>query len=232
MERRRRVYGLWKCGATMANVAQALGIKEATVYKDVQFVERLGLGGPGETGGGITSVDKTWAGVKLWSELEVIKQEALNAWSRSIKPRKKRVKKAVSGEKDTRQEESTTIETTAGDPRFLNVAQSVIHDQALLVGLIDDAKQGRGMAKEAVDTDADDTETIAIIEVTSRDQARALEGKRYCRVAEGVGESVEVPAESNEVIESPAVAPEPAPVEKPASLAGIVGAKMRELPNS
>jgi hypothetical protein len=223
-ERRRRAFGLWKSGCSFLEISEALSVSQREVYHDVQWVERHGLGGPAGGLLGVAEIDRSWAGVKLWSELEVVKSEALKAWARSIKPRRKKVRKQVSGEKDNRTEETETIEQVTGDPRFLGIAKDVIHDQALLVGLIDDAKQGRGLARE-VEQDVDDSETIAIIEVTSRDQARKLEGKRFCRVADTVESEPETES-ILPVVESP---PEPVPV-KPQSLAGIVGAKMKELP--
>jgi len=153
-------------------------------------MERQGCGGERSGALGSAEIDKSWASRKLWGELELIKSESLHAWGRSQAGKTTTGKKVVSGEKDSREEESEQTVTSAGDPRFLGIAKDVIHDQALLIGLIEDGKSGKGLASPG-EVEADDSETIAIIEVTSRDQARTLEGKRFCRVADSSNEVVD-----------------------------------------
>jgi hypothetical protein len=163
-------------------------MSERQAWRDIAYVERMGGGGLSPLGSG--QVDKEWAVNKLWAELEVVKSEALRAWGRSQRGKRKRVSKTVTGEDGGKTEETEERETSPGDPRFLTVATGCIHDQAQLAGLLADAAAGRVNVSVDVHGDA---ETIAVIEVASRDQARELEGRRFCRLAgpgEGGGSTV------------------------------------------
>jgi len=198
VERRKRAFALHKIGHSLDDTARALDISPAQAWHDVVWVERHGGGATDGELLGSSVIDKDWASRKLWTELELIKGEALRGWARSQAGKTTKARKSVSGEKDSRDETTEQVTTSAGDPRFLSVAAGIIHDQALLIGLVQDGKDGRGMAASPVDHDADESETVAIIEVTSRDQARALTGKRYCRVADVSSEVVDGSADPPE----------------------------------
>ena len=179
LDRRKRAYRLHKLGQTLASIAQDVGVSTVTVWKDVQWVERHAVD--------CLRSDAVVALSEAYSELEFLKREALDGWIRSQLPKTTRTRRRVNGKGTDVEREEVTAQSVrqAGDPRFLAQAQDCLWKQAVLLGMVEDGKQGRLRGSAADDESLDDV--VAIIEVETREQAGIVYGRRYCRIAVNQG---------------------------------------------
>ena len=175
LDRRTRAFRLHKLGQTLESIAQELGVSTTTIWKDIRWVQQHALA--------CVRLEATFALSQAYSELEVLKREALDGWIRSQLPKTTRTRKRINGKGTDAEREEVTAqsERQAGDPRFLDQAKDCLWKQAVLLGMVDDAKQGRLRRSTPEDESLDDV--VAIVEVTTRAEAAIVYGRRYCRIA-------------------------------------------------
>lgn len=175
LDRRKRAYRLHKLGQTLETISKDVGVSTVQVWKDIKWCEQHAID--------CIRSDAVYALSQAYAELDFLKREALDAWIRSQLPKKIRTRKQIN-EKDTntdRQEVTAQSVRQAGDPRFLDQAKDCLWKQAILLGMVEDGKQGRVRGAGSDDDTYEDL--VAIVEVETRGQAAMLFGKRYCRIA-------------------------------------------------
>jgi DNA-binding CsgD family transcriptional regulator len=176
IERRREVYRLHQLGVSLRRIAEQLGVALATVQRDIRWVETQGAAVLAGKAAELFS--------EVWARYGVLYKEAIDGWVRSQEGTVTNTTKKVDrDDSDGRAEVTEQRKSSAGDPRFLTVAEACLAKQALLAGLVQDAKGGKPVVREVERGEESDDDTIAIVEVTTREEAAALEGKRYCRIA-------------------------------------------------
>ena len=171
-ERRRRHYGLFRLGQEVKQISRATGYGEETVRRDIMWCRKNGGIDPLMRRGDVFAA--------IWTELEFVKSEAYGGWVRSQVPvRIEKTKKVVTAE-ETREEHSVETREQAGDPRFRGIVETVVQKQAILAGFVSDGQSGRAATRVS---EVDDDDTVAIVEVANREEARKLSGKKFCRLA-------------------------------------------------
>jgi hypothetical protein len=189
LDRRRRAFRLHKLGQSLEVIAKDVRVSTVQVWKDIKWVERHAVD--------CVRSDAVVALSEAYSELEFLKREALDGWIRSQLPKTTRTRRRVNGKGTDVEREEVTAQSVrqAGDPRFLAQAQDCLWKQAVLLGMVEDGKQGRLRGSAADDESLDDV--VAIIEVETREQAGIVYGRRYCRIAVNEGAD-ETPSDSSE----------------------------------
>lgn len=175
LDRRQQAFRLRERGMTLKAIGRELGVSDAQVLRDLRWIETRGASFLAGKAAELFS--------EVWARYGVLYREAFDAWLRSQEDTVTTTTKSSDGESGARAESSEQRKTSAGDPRFLTVAEACLAKQALLAGLVQDAKEGRATVREVDRAAGGDDDTIAIVEVSSRPEAAALEGKKYCRIA-------------------------------------------------
>jgi hypothetical protein len=75
----------------------------------------------------------------------------------------------------------TETRTSPGDPRFLSIVTDTAYKMLVLAGFVSDGQGGRATVGAGDESDGED-DTVAIVEVGTREQAAAVAGKRFCRL--------------------------------------------------
>jgi hypothetical protein len=177
IERRRKAYRKHQLGQSLTAIAEEFNVHPSTIFRDIRWVESEGAAVLAESTRALYS--------EVWAKYDALYQEAMMGWVRSQQDTVTSTNKTVEGggNSDGRNETSEQKKTSAGDPRFLTMAEACLAKQALLAGFVQDAKSGKPVLRESTEDESDDGDVIEIIEVTNREEAAALEGKRYCRIA-------------------------------------------------
>jgi hypothetical protein len=185
LDRRRRAFRLHKLGQGLELISKDVGVSTVQVWKDIKWCEQHAVD--------CLRSDAVVALSEAYSELEFFKREALDGWIRSQLPKKTRTRKRVNekGAKVEREEITAQSVRQAGDPRFLEQAKDCLWRQAVLLGMVEDGKQGRAAGGRAADDDVSIDDMVAIVEVETREQAERVFGRRYCRIATTTIECVE-----------------------------------------
>jgi hypothetical protein len=124
--RRQQVAELYLRGKYQEEIARLVGCSQPQVSADLKAVQRQWLAAS------IRDFDAVKA--QELAKLDAIEREALDAWAQSRQPREVTLTKRITG-KDPRDEASIRREQSAGDPRFLQVAQRCIEVRCDLLGL-------------------------------------------------------------------------------------------------
>lgn len=191
--RRQRHLVLYRAGISLEQIAKATGFAIRQIEQDVgegaltlrkEFDE-------------ILSLNRRDALAGMWLTMDGVKFEAWQAWVRSqMGTEKRRTKRTIDGDGNESTEEIVETVTSAGDPRFLSLVSDTVWRQAQLAGFVSDGQAGRG-AVGSDEPEVSEEDTVAIVEVGTREEAAAVAGKRFCRIAP--------PDESPGVVEGQAV---------------------------
>jgi hypothetical protein len=184
IRRRQEHYALFKAGLTIDEIAARSGSPASTVDVDITHVR---------TNGGfeqsIGKLGRVALFVESWADLETVKTEAWKSWARSKEDQVIRRKKSGGKGESEWWEESEEVRTTPGDPRYLSAVSDALYRQMVLAGFVSDGQGGRAPVGAADGEDMED-DTVAIVEVADREQAAAVNGKRFCRLGTVDGEVV------------------------------------------
>ena len=169
---------MWKQGMIPADIAVATGFDRELVEHDIRG---RALASEKDE---LLSEGKANIFAAMWQRLEHLQNEAYSGWVRSqLVQRIVRIRKQRDDEGRKTWEKVTEERSTPGDPRFINSASDCLWRQAQLAGFVADGGAGRGpVGAEHGDT-VDESDTVAIVEVSSRAEAAAVQGKRYCRIS-------------------------------------------------
>jgi len=135
-QRRQRVAELYLCGKGQYEIGQLLGVTQQQISLDLQKIQQQWL----------ASSVRDFDAVKAQeiAKLDHIEREALEAWAQSRKVREVTITKRITG-KDPRDEASIRREQSAGDPRFLQVAQRCVEQRCDLLGLSTAAEAAKAL---------------------------------------------------------------------------------------
>ena len=178
----KRHWQMFETGMDPQRIADISGFSLDIVKEDVLRGKRHGSAE--ERGRAILVQSKQGVFVEVWSVLDSVRREGFGAWYRSQLPQRMvRVKESRDSDGRESWEQVTEERTTPGDPRFLSQVSDAVWRQAQLAGFVADGGAGRGpVGAEHGDT-VDESDTVAIVEVSSRAEAAAVAGKRYCRIS-------------------------------------------------
>lgn len=113
----------WKEGKTQQEIAEALGITQSMVSRDLTALQK-------KHAKQATKNLEAWQGDKI-IELQLIKFEAWEAWEKSKAFKEVRREEV----KDGKVTEVTTTENTGPDPRFLSLIDKAILTEHTILGL-------------------------------------------------------------------------------------------------
>lgn len=118
---------LRRAGHTLEEIALRLGTSKQLVFYDVtKSLEKLN---------GKHLADADWHLRKSLANLDMVRQQAIEAWLRSKEDREQVVEELKTGGKDEGEKLKTLREGQAGDPRFLQVMIDVEDKRNKLLGL-------------------------------------------------------------------------------------------------
>ena len=124
---RRRIADLYLQGQTQVNIAEELGIGQATVSRDLKAIQKSWKLA--------TLVDFNEARAQELAKIDRLEREYWTAWLRSTEDQQTETHKAVDTGDGQRKEAVRTVRGQAGDPRFLVGVQWCIDRRCKLLGL-------------------------------------------------------------------------------------------------
>ena len=122
-QRRRQVSDLYLKGRTQVQIAEKLGVSQATISNDIKAMLKRWREDQ--------NADMEELVLKRFQQLELVRREAWDAWEQSRKPTE--TTRVTQGERGRKAEK--TVRQQHGDPRYLQILQSTNQEIAKLLHL-------------------------------------------------------------------------------------------------
>ena len=124
---RKRIGDCYLKGWLQADIADELGISQATVSRDIKALQQAWLDS--------ALVDFNEAKARELAKVDQLEREYWQAWARSCEDAETVTQKAVKTGEEERKEATKTAKGQAGDPRFLSGVQWCINKRCEILGI-------------------------------------------------------------------------------------------------
>ena len=125
--RRRDVALRYLKGDTQHEIAQAVGVNQSTISRDLKALREEWLAAAVEA--------VAQAKGRELARIDALEREYWAAWQRSMEPQREQTQKAVEGGLQGRKEQSKVVKERVGDARYLAGVQWCIDQRCKILGL-------------------------------------------------------------------------------------------------